>query len=234
MLYAVGFLQLPTMHGLSVCITHDKAERALMVAATLNLGHIPTVPIEIVRAAPDSVWVIASSIAAGAAAIVTLVLALSTLWLALETRRMARQTTALAIETRESIEVAQRATDREDAHHQQSLWPFCVPHVGGGQNYGQSSDVVQFTVENIGSGHALYTQAFLESLDGASYGTPTTMIGPIAPQKTGPLNTIQLPKVSTKSAMTLRLDSTTMFGTVYLTRWSWSAGDPDWLFLDCS
>ncbi|MGA8574229.1 MAG: hypothetical protein WB609_00890 [Candidatus Cybelea sp.] len=205
-----------------------------MFAATLNLSHIPTVPIEIVRAAPDSAWVIASSIAAGSVAIVTLVLALATLWLALETRRMARQTTALAIETHESIEVAQQATNREDAHHQQSLWPFCVPHIGGAQNYEQSSDIVLFTVENIGSGHALYTQAFLESVDGVSYGHPSTMVGPIAPQKTGPINRIQLPKVSAKTAMTLRLDSTTMFGTVYLTRWSWSAGDPDWLFLDCS
>jgi len=147
---------------------------------------------------------------------------------------MARQTTALARETHESIEVAQQATDREDAHHQQSLWPFCVPHIAGGQNYMQSSDAVLFTVENIGSGHALYTQAFLESVDGASYGHPSTMVGPTAPNKTGPINKIQLPKVSTKTAMTLRLDSATMFGTVYLTRWSWSSCDADWMFLDCS
>jgi len=50
-----------------------------MLTTTLTLGHIPTVPVEIVRAAPDSTWVIASSIAAGAVAIVTLVLALATL-----------------------------------------------------------------------------------------------------------------------------------------------------------
>jgi hypothetical protein len=190
------------------------------------------IPIAIIQGAPDSIWGIASALAAGAAAIVTLVLAGATIWLALETRRMAQQTTALAHETRDSIAVSQDALSREDAHHQRSLWPFCVPHKAQ-ECYGPASDVVLFTLDNIGPGYALYTQVFIESIDGTAYGF-SSIVGPRGPnEKATAISRIKLNRTMQKNEMILRLDAVTMFGSAYESRWHWKEGDADWMFLDC-
>lgn|GEM_PF-4454225 len=174
-----------------------------------------------------------------ALAIVTGLLFRATRNMAGETKKLADKTAAMAEKTGEmadkTAELARdtvMAADRADIHHQQSLWPFTVPHIRNISTYGNQQAQIVFGIENIGPGLALYTQAFLEKLNGQANGCKTT-VGPIAPRTALPGEArIDLKGTTHKTSMVLELNTTTMFGTVYISHWSWKPSDLDWVFED--
>jgi hypothetical protein len=183
---------------------------------------------------PDSRWFIFSACSAAAAAVATGVLAALTWNLARATSRMAQKTSDLAEQTAIQVQESATALARSDAQHQQSLWPYCVPRLPRPDfqyDIGKV-DSVPFEVENIGGGLALYAQVFITELNDEPCGFSTT-IGPIAPQKKLRVQEIELRGETLIESMVLQFDVTTLFGTVFVSRWTWRTGDGDWFFYDC-
>lgn len=151
------------------------------------LDSSPWIHVVVERGAPESGWFIASTIAAGLAALATTYLAFITRNLAIATRQMAKKTADLAAETATQVKETAGAIEQTERHHQESLAPILFLSVDCRMSLGAdglSRLIFSGEVRNVGPGPAVKVYLYIRPV---GYGARRIFLGVIGANSASPM-----------------------------------------------